>query len=60
MWSPPKLKKQYVGNYEPGKNGKRQLRLEHRNAKGQTIGEVYPFGNAQAAKKAGWIYNKKG
>ena len=60
MWTHLKLKcTEYVGNYEPNsKTGKRQLRLERRNAKGKTVGKVYTFGNAAAAKKAGWIYCK--
>jgi hypothetical protein len=64
MWSHPKLKNKYVGNYEyknPGSSylpWKRMLRLECKRSTGKTIGKVYVFGNAQAAKNAGWKYSK--
>jgi hypothetical protein len=63
MWKHNKIKdKLYVGNYEAVQvkdKWKRMLRLEHRNTRGKTVGKVYMFGNAAAAKKAGWIYCSK-
>jgi hypothetical protein len=59
MWTHPKMKKAFVGNYETNtKTKKRELRLEHRNSKGVTTGKVVVFGNHQAARKNGWIYTK--
>lgn len=55
MWSHPKLKNAYVGNYEY-RDGTRVLRLEYRNARGITVGKVHTFTSHEAAKKEGWVY----
>lgn len=55
MWTNPKIKNAFVGNYEH-KNGTRHLRLEYRSSKGVTMGKVFTFSSPEAAKKAGWIY----
>jgi hypothetical protein len=57
MWTHPKRKYVYFGNYEYEKySNKRTLRLETKSPTGRTVGKVFIFGNAAAAKKAGWIY----
>lgn len=58
MWTHPKLKRTYSGNYEfDKKTQKRVIYLESFSASGKKVSS-YKFASPITAKKAGWTYTK--